>query len=46
MVTTIDGTDITGENSSNSSLWHAPPGTQLVLGLARGTKVTVVLAAP
>jgi len=47
IVTTIDGVDVAGANSTSSwSLLRAPPGTKLALGLARGTSVTIVLAPP
>jgi protocatechuate 3,4-dioxygenase beta subunit len=47
IVTTIDGIDVTGGNSSNGwTLMRAPPGTKLVLGLARNAKVEITLAAP
>ncbi len=47
IVVAIDGTDITGTNSGAAwNLMQAPPGTTLRLGLARGTTVAIVLAAP
>ncbi|MBA3392872.1 MAG: carboxypeptidase regulatory-like domain-containing protein [Deltaproteobacteria bacterium] len=47
VITAIDGVDITGPNAGQASvLMRAPPGTKLVLGLARGATVTVTLAAP
>ncbi len=47
IVTTCDGIDVSGASSSNwYTLRSAPPGTKLVLGLARGAKVEVTLAAP
>jgi hypothetical protein len=47
IVTTIDGIDVAGANSSNSwTLMQAPPGTKLKLGLARQATVEVTLAAP
>jgi hypothetical protein len=47
VVTTIDGIDVAGEN--HATMWpliRAAPGTKLILGLARGTSVTIVLAPP
>ena len=47
VVTTIDGMSVAGVDYANGyTLMRAPVGTKLVLGLARGTTVTVVLAAP
>jgi protocatechuate 3,4-dioxygenase beta subunit len=47
VVVTIDGIDVKGVNSSNGwTLMNAPVGTKLSLGLARGTTVTITLAAP
>ncbi|MBS1119144.1 MAG: hypothetical protein H6Q90_1372 [Deltaproteobacteria bacterium] len=46
VITTIDGVSVTGESAGQARvLMRAPPGTKLALGLARGTTVTVVLAA-
>ena len=47
VITTIDGIDVTGANTMQSwVLINAPVGTKLVLGLARGTTISVTLAAP
>lgn len=47
LVTSIDGSDITGANAVTAyTLWRAAPGTKLSLGLARGATVVVTLAAP
>ncbi len=47
MLTSIDGSDITGANAPTAyPLMRAAPGTKLALGLARGATVVVVLAAP
>jgi protocatechuate 3,4-dioxygenase beta subunit len=47
IVTSIDGIDITGANVSHAwTLLSAPPGTTLELGLARGSSVKIILAAP
>ena len=47
VITTIDGTDVTGAASQTGwVLMRAPPGTKLSIGLARGTTVFVSLAAP
>jgi protocatechuate 3,4-dioxygenase beta subunit len=47
VVTTIDGIDVTGGGSSNAStLLRAPPGTKLVLVLARKVTVELTLAPP
>ena len=47
VVTTVDGVDVSGVNHRRGyTLMGAPPGTKLVLGLARGVAVTVVLSAP
>ena len=47
IVTSVDGIDCTGANYGNGwTLMRAPPATPLKLGLARGTTVTIVLAAP
>ncbi len=47
VITSVDGTDVTGSNhASYTALVTAPPGTTLVLGLARGATVTITLAAP
>ena len=44
VITTIDGFDVTGSNHAYAwSLMHAPRGTKLVLGTARGTTVEVTL---
>ncbi len=46
VITTIDGTDVTGAASTTGYvLMRAAPGTRLALGLANGTTVIVVLAA-
>ena len=47
VVTTIDGSDVTGANAMTAwTLMRAPAGTVLTLGLARGATVKVTLAAP
>lgn len=47
VITTVDGVDVTGGNSMHAwTLLRAPPGTKLVLGLARGASIALVLAAP
>lgn len=47
IITTIDGVDVTGGNAMHGwTLMDAPPGTKLVLGLARGATIAVTLAAP
>lgn len=47
IVISIDGIDITGASSSHApGLMRAAPGTTIALGLLRGAKVIVVLAAP
>ena len=47
VITTIDGIDVTGGNTGMAwSLMTAPPGTTLMLGLARNVTVKVVLAEP
>ncbi|HEU0032266.1 MAG TPA: carboxypeptidase regulatory-like domain-containing protein [Kofleriaceae bacterium] len=47
VINTVDGVDVSGDNfMAWSTLVRAPPGTKLALGLARGTTVTIVLAAP
>ena len=44
---TFDGIDVRMASAADRwTLLHAPPGTALALGLARGVTVTVVLAAP
>ena len=46
IITSIDGIDVTGASTANAwTLMRAPPGTKLLLGLARGAQVPVVLAA-
>jgi len=47
VVTSVDGIEVTGSGFVNA--WTelaAPPGTKIVLGLARGVSVTVTLAPP
>ncbi len=47
IITSIDGIGVTGGDSMHAwTLLRAPPGTKIVLGLARGATITVVLAAP
>lgn len=47
VITTIDGIDVVGANMAQSwVLINAPVGTKLTLGLARGTSISVTLAAP
>lgn len=47
VITSIDGINVTGGDSIHAwTLLRAPPGTKIVLGLARGASITVVLAAP
>lgn len=47
IITSVDGVDVTGGNAMHAwTLMHAPPGTKLTLGLARGATVVVVLAPP
>jgi len=47
VITSIDGVDVAGGNSMHAwTLLRAPPGTKLVLGLARGASIALVLAAP
>ena len=47
VITSVDGIGVTGGDSIHAwTLLRAPPGTKIVLGLARGASVTVVLAAP
>jgi C-terminal processing protease CtpA/Prc len=47
VIISIDGTDITGTHAGDAyNLMQAPPGTAMKLGLARGTTVAIVLAAP
>lgn len=47
VITSVDGVDVSGGNSMHAwTLMRAPPGTKLVLGLARGASITIVLAAP
>jgi C-terminal processing protease CtpA/Prc len=47
VITSVDGVDVSGENSMNAwTLIQAPPGTKLVLGLARGASITIVLGVP
>lgn len=47
VIVSCAGIDVTGTNSTRwSVLTAAAPGTRLVLGTARGTTVTLVLAAP
>ena len=47
VITTIDGTDVTGGASQAGwVLMRAAPGTKIVLGLARGASVAVTLAPP
>jgi protocatechuate 3,4-dioxygenase beta subunit len=47
IVISVDGVDVTGVNFANGwTLMRAPPGTKLELGLQRGVKVPIVLAAP
>jgi protocatechuate 3,4-dioxygenase beta subunit len=47
VVTTVDGSDVTGANFVNGwMLMQAPPGAKITLGLARGASVTVTLAPP
>jgi protocatechuate 3,4-dioxygenase beta subunit len=46
-ITSIDGIDVTGGNSSAySAMTRAAPGTKLSFGTKRGATVIVVLAAP
>ena len=47
VITTIDGTDVTGASSQvGNVLMRAAPGTRLALGLARGATVVVTLSTP
>jgi len=47
VITTVDGIDVSGVNSSNfQAAVAARPGTTLTLGLARGVTVTITLSAP
>ena len=47
VIVSVDGVDVRGANSMHAwSLMNAPPGTKIVLGLDRGTSVTITLAAP
>lgn len=47
VITSVDGIDVRGENAGfYHALTSAPPGTKLLLGLARDTTVEVVLAKP
>lgn len=47
IITTVDGTDITGASAPKAwTLLNAPPATTITLGLARGTSVAIVLASP
>lgn len=47
VVIAIDGVDVRGEHAARAaSLMAAPPGTRLVLAVARGVTATLVLAAP
>nr|MBA3455440.1 PDZ domain-containing protein [Deltaproteobacteria bacterium] len=47
VINTVDGVDCSGENSAHAwTLLRAPPGTKIVLGLARGATITLVLAVP
>ncbi|MGE5183904.1 MAG: carboxypeptidase regulatory-like domain-containing protein [Acidobacteriota bacterium] len=47
IVASIDGIPVTGANrAAGWALMDAPPGTTIQFGLARGTTVAIVLAAP
>lgn len=47
VIISVDGVDIRGGNAMHAwSLLSAPPGTKIVLGLARGASVTLTLAEP
>jgi hypothetical protein len=47
VVTSIDGIDVRNEHASRAAaLIAAPPGTKVVLTVARGLTATIVLAAP
>jgi hypothetical protein len=44
IITSIDGHDVQGENAYVGKLLHAPAGTRLRLGVARGASVSITLA--
>ncbi|HEY4057724.1 MAG TPA: carboxypeptidase regulatory-like domain-containing protein [Kofleriaceae bacterium] len=47
VITTVDGIDMYDAGAGNAwTLFQAPPGAQLALGLARGATVTVTLGPP
>ncbi len=47
VIVSVDGVDVSGANGMHAwTLMNAPPGTKLVLGLARGASITLTLAPP
>jgi serine protease Do len=44
VITSVDGHDVQGENLYVADLLRAPPGTKLIIGVARGATVSITVA--